>query len=116
MTRKAKLLKLFAIGIDVLVPLIVTLSYFPLWVNRSAEATVSGLAIVFALISFIPLIKVIKKRLASPSVWMVWVFIAVILIALNTIIDQAIVISVFGAIANCIGAIIYKIADRIEGE
>lgn len=116
MTRKAKLLKLLAIGIDVLVPLIVTLSYFPLWVNRSAEATVSGLAIVFALISFIPLIKVIKKRLASPSVWMVWVFIAVILIALNTIIDQAIVISVFGAIANCIGAIIYKIADRIEGE
>ena len=116
MNKKAKLLKLLAICIDVLVPLVVTLSYFPLWVNKSAEATVSGIAIIFALISFIPLIKVIKKRLSSPSVWMIWVFIAIILIAINTIIDQAVVIAVFGAVANCIGAVIYKIADRIEGE
>lgn len=111
---KATLLKIGALTLDVGVPLAVTLSYFPLWVQKSSEATVSGLAVVFILLCLIPAMRVIKKRLSSPSAWMIWTFLAVALIMLDSIIDQALVISTFGAIANCIGAALYKIGEKIE--
>ena len=116
MTNKVKgrLLKGGALALDVGVPLAVTLSYFPLWVEKSSEATVSGIAVVFALLSLIPVLRVLKKRMESPAVWMVWTLLAVTLIVLNKIIDQAVVIAVFGAASNSIGAVIYKVGDRIE--
>lgn len=111
---KGKLIKGGALTLDVGVPLAVTFSYFPLWVEKSAETTVSGIAVVFALLSLIPALRVLKKRVASPAAWMVWSCLAVVLIAINTIIDQAVVIAVFGAAANGAGAVIYKVGDRIE--
>ena len=111
---KGKLIKGGALTLDVGVPLAVTLSYFPLWVEKSAETTVSGIAVVFALLSLIPALRVLKKRMASPAAWMVWSLLAVALIALNKIIDQAVVIAVFGAAANGAGAVIYKVGDRVE--
>lgn len=111
---KGKFIKGGALSLDVGVPLAVTLSYFPLWIEKSSEATVSGIAVVFALLSIIPALRVIKKRLVSPAVWMVWTFLAVVLIGINTIIDQAVVIATFGAASNSIGAVIYKTGERIE--
>lgn len=111
---KGKAIKGGALALDVGVPLAVTLSYFPFWVEKSSEATVSGLAVVFVLLSLIPALKVIKKRLSSPSAWMVWSCLAVVLIAINAIIDQALVIAVFGAVSNSAGAVIYKVGDRVE--
>ena len=113
---KGKLIKGGALTLDVGVPLAVTLSYFPLWVQKSAETTVSGIAVVFALLSLIPVLRVLKKRMKSPAAWMVWTVLAVVLIAINTIIDQAIVVAVFGAAANGVGAVIYKVGDRIENK
>lgn len=113
---KGKAIKGGAFALDVGVPLAVTLSYFPFWVEKSSEATVSGLAVVFVLLSLIPALKVIKKRLSSPSAWMVWTCLAVVLIAINAIIDQALVIAVFGAASNGAGALIYKAGERIENK
>jgi len=70
--------------------------------------------VVFALLSLIPALRVLKKCVASPAAWMVWTCLAGILIAINTIIDQAVVIAVFGAAANGAGAAIYKVGERIE--
>ncbi|MBR2474727.1 MAG: hypothetical protein IKB51_06870 [Clostridia bacterium] len=111
---KGKLIKGGALALDVGVPLAVTLSYFPLWVEKSAETTVSGIAVVFALLSIIPALRVLKNRVSSPAAWMVWTCLAGILIAINTIIDQAVVIAVFGAISNGAGAAVYKVGERIE--
>ena len=111
---KGKLIKGGALIIDVGVPLTVTLSYFPLWVERSSEATVSGIAIVLALLSVIPALRAFKNLVKSPAAWMIWTILAIVLIAINTIIDQAIVVAVFGAVSNGIGAVIYKIGERIE--
>lgn len=113
-SAKGKLIKCGALTLDVGVPLAVTLSYFPLWVQKSSEATVSGIAVVFALLSLIPALRVLKKRMESPAAWMIWSLLAVALIALNKIIDQAVVIAVFGAASNSIGAVVYKVGDRVE--
>jgi hypothetical protein len=111
---KGKLIKGGALALDVGVPLAVTLSYFPLWVEKSSEATISGLAVVFALLSIIPMIRVIKKHLGSPAAWMIWSTLAVLLLAISQIIDQAIVISIFGAASNGVGAAVYKVGEKIE--
>jgi hypothetical protein len=111
---KGKLIKGGALTLDVGVPLAVTLSYFPLWVNKSSEATISGLAVVFVLLSIIPAIKMLRKNIESPAAWMVWSVLAVVLISINQIIDQAIVISIFGAASNGVGAAVYKVGEKIE--
>lgn len=111
---KGKLIKDGALTLDVGVPLAVTLSYFPLWVQKSAETTVSGIAVVFALLSIIPLFRTLKRGSKTPSMWLIWCCVAALLYAVSLIINQALVIAVCGAIANCIGAVIYRCGERIE--
>ena len=112
---KGKIFKASAVTLDVLVPLIATLTQFPVWVEKSSEATVSGLLIIFAFLSCLPFLKQIKAFFKSPSVWILWVVLLVLFICLRNIIDQMIVVCFFGAIANAIGAGLYK-AGEIIGE
>ena len=51
---KRQALKALALAIDVGGPLVATMTQFPLWIERSAEATVSGLFVVFAILSAVP--------------------------------------------------------------
>lgn len=113
---KGKILKIFAIAIDVGAPLAATMSQFPVWVDRSAGATVSGLFVLFAFLSAIPFIKQIKAYFKSPSAWLMWLIIFVALIALREIIDEMLVICAIGALANLIGTGIYKIGDHYDRE
>ena len=108
---KRKLVKCLAVGIDVGAPLIATLSQFPLWMERSSEATVSGLCVVFALLSAVPLFKYFKKLIESPSAPIMWGLILCFLYALRAIVDEMIVISFVGFVANVIGWGIFKAAD-----
>lgn len=113
---KGKLIKGGALALDVGVPLAVTLSYFPLWVEKSAETTVSGLAVVFILLSIIPALRILKNVIKTPSAPMIWTAVALMLIGLNKIIDQAMVIAVCGAASNGIGSLIYKSGEKIESK
>ena len=51
---KGNILKAIAVTIDVSVPLAATLTQFPLWVEKSSEATMSGLFLIFAFLSCLP--------------------------------------------------------------
>ena len=110
---KGNILKAIAVTIDVSVPLVATLTQFPLWVEKSSEATMSGLFLIFAFISCLPFIKQIKAYFRSPSVWVVWVVLLVLFVCLRNIIDEMVVVCFFGAIANVIGAGIYKLGNII---
>ena len=118
MTNKTKgrILKVIALTIDVSVPLAATLSQFPLWVEKSPEATMSGLFILFAFLSCLPFIKQIKDYFRSPSIWVVWVVLLVLFICLRSIIDQMVVVCFFGAVSNVIGAGIYKLGNTIANK
>lgn len=111
---KGKIIKTTALVVDVAAPLAATLSQFPVWVDKSSTATVSGLFVVFALLSAIPLIRVIKQYLKSPAAWLVWTVITVFVIALRNIIDQMFIICLVGLVANLLGAGLHKIAEKVE--
>jgi hypothetical protein len=113
-TTKGKIFKISALVLDVGAPLAATVSQFPVWVDRSAGATVSGLFVLFALLSAIPFFKQIKAYFKSPSVWVMWCIILVALVALRAIIDEMIVICLIGAAANDIGAGLYKLGDHFD--
>ena len=108
---KRKILKVCAVCISVGAPLIATLTQFPLWIERSSEATISGIFVLFALLSSVPLFKYFTRLVKSPAAPLVWGVILVSLYALRTIVDEMIVISIAGLVSNCIGWIMFKIAD-----
>ena len=117
MTKSAlgRVIKGSAIALDVAAPMIATLTQFPIWVERSSDATVSGLFLLFALLSSIPFLKQIKEFIKSPSVWILWIVIFSILIVLRNIMDEMIIVCFVGMISNLIGAGIYKLG-KIVGE
>lgn len=113
-TTKGKILKISALVLDVGTPLAATMTQFPMWINRSAGATVSGTFVLFALLSAIPFFKQIKAFFKSPSVWVMWIIMFVVLVVLREIIDEMVIICFAGALANIMGAALYKIGERFE--
>lgn len=109
---KRKVLKSLALTIDVVAPFIATLTQFPLWIERSAGATVSGLCVLFVILSTVPLMKHFKRFLHSPSAPIMWGVMFAMLLALNAIIEEMILISFVGLIANLIGWVLFKIAGN----
>lgn len=118
MTNKSKgaILKGVAVSVDVFVPLAATLTQFPLWIEKSSEATISGLFLVFSFISCLPFLKQIKAYFHSPSVWVVWTILLALFVCLRNIIDEMIIVCFFGAIANVIGSGIYKLGNIVENK
>ena len=110
---KGKIIKGTALTIDVLAPLIATLTQFPAWVEASSSATVSGLFLLFALISVLPFINQIKEWLKSPSVTVLWCVFFVLVALLRNIIDQMWIICLVGAVSNGVGAVIYKVGNSV---
>lgn len=110
---KGNILKALAVTVDVSVPFAATLTQFPIWVEKSSEATMSGLFLVFAFLSCLPFIKQIKAYFRSPSVWVVWMVLLVLFVCLRNIIDEMLVVCFFGTIANVVGAGIYKIGNAV---
>ncbi len=94
-------------------PAVVTLCYFPLWVEKSSSATLSGLSLIMILVSIIPLFRILKNHLSSPSAPIVWVLICGFCLAFRSIIDQMLVISFVGGISSIAGFIIFKARDKM---
>lgn len=113
---KGNILKVIAIVLDVGAPLAATLTQFPVWVEKSAEATFSGIFLILAFVSCLPFIKYIKAYFRSPSVWVVWLVLFVFLFALNNIINEMVVVCFVGLISNSIGAVIYKIGKKMSAK
>lgn len=111
---KGKVIKGAALTIDVAAPLIATICQFPVWVEKSSAATISGIFLVFAFLSFLPFLNQIKTWLKSPSVPVLWCVFLVIFTLLRNIIDQMWFICVVGVISNCAGSLIYKIGNTVE--
>lgn len=109
---KGRVLKISALTIDILAPLVATLTQFPIWIDKSAEATVSGVAMLLVFFSCIPALKYIKAFIKSPSVPIVWLVVFVMLTMLSNIIDQMIVVAFIGVISNTIGTVLYKMGEK----
>ena len=113
---KAKLIKGGALMLDVGAPLIATFTQFPVWVERSAEATVSGMFLMFAILCSVPLLKSAGNLLKSPSAPIIWGLMLAVLVSLRNIVDEMIVISFVGLVSNVVGLGLYKIGDGLEAK
>ena len=115
MTRQTKgnLLKCASLGLDVGAPLVATLTQFPAMVERSAGSTVSGLFVMLALLSGIPLLKQFGKMIKTPSMPFVWLIAFALLLCLRSIVDELIIVCAVGALSNSAGAVMYKCGERI---
>jgi hypothetical protein len=111
---KGRIIKIVAVTIDIIAPLVATLTQFPVWIEHSAGATVSGVVLILAFLCIIPFFKQITAFLKSPSVPILWLATFTLLTLLNNIIDQMIVVCFVGAISNTIGTFIYKIGDKLD--
>lgn len=113
-STKGFILKTTAIVIDVAVPIVATLTQFPLWVEHSAEATMSGVCLVLIGLSVIPFFKVLKEYFKSPSSWVIFGLIFMFLLLLRSILDQMLIVSFAGFVANIIGAALYGIGNNLQ--
>lgn len=106
------ILMLLGLLISVGTPAAVTLSYFPLWQSEGSGTVLSGFALFLILICAIPIFKLLKKILATPSAPLVWLIIFIFFMLFSRIAEEVTVISFFGAISNLVGALLFKIARR----
>ena len=110
---KGKAIHGAALTIDVAAPLIATICQFPVWVDKSSSATISGLFLMFAFLSCIPFLGQIKAYLKSPSVPVLWFVFLIMFTVLRNIIDQMWFICLIGVISNSVGSIVYKAGTAI---
>ena len=111
-----KWLALTALGaaVSVLPPMLAVLAYFPAWVAEGGEAVLSGFTAFLLIIAALPIFRTMKKLLASPSAWVMWLIAFLVFLLLSNIASEMTVISFVGLIANVIGAIIFRLAKRYK--
>lgn len=109
MSRKRRaLFTLLGLLFSILPPLLVTLSYFPLFRAAGAGALLSGTALLLLLLCALPLLRLIARRLASPSVWQLWLLAFILFFLLSRIARQVTVISFYGFLGNLIGSFFFR--------
>ena len=113
-TNVAKLLRAVAVIIDIVAPLVAIFVQFPIWVDRSSGATVSGLAVLLLVIAAIPLKNKIMQWLKSPSIPVLWAVLFFASVIIVKILNEVIVIAFVGMVANLIGAAIDAIALFVD--
>ena len=97
-------------------PIATACTQFPIWVQKSDEATISGLVLVVLFIACIPFYKYIKNYMKSPSAAVVWTALAVVFTLMQQIINQMLIVTYVAAGANIVGTGMYKIGDYIKAK
>ena len=110
------LLYAIALILSVGAPAGATLYCFPIWQAEGGGAMLSGLALFLLIICAVPLVKLIRQVLASPSAPIVWLLIFLFFFLFKRIAAEITFISLVGAISNFIGAILFKIAKIKRAE
>ncbi len=95
-------------------PAVVTLCYFPLWVEKSSSATLSGLSLILILVSIIPIFRILKEHISSPSAPIIWILVCLFCFAFKSIIEQVLVISFVGAVSSLAGMLAFWARDKGE--
>lgn len=111
---KGTIVRGVATTVSVGAPLAATISQFPIWVNESSEATVSGCFLVLAFLCCIPFIRQIREYMKSPSAPVMWAVFLVMFIILKNIISQMVIVCAVGLFANLIGTGLFKLGDHIK--
>lgn len=106
-------LRLIGIMLSVIPPAVATLEFFPLWLS-GGETTLSAVSLVLLLFSAIPIFRLFKKHLHSPSPFMLWF---VLWLALRMFLPIAAAIETIALVAfptSLLGAVCFRLAKKRE--
>jgi hypothetical protein len=107
---KSVLLYLSGLALSCIPVIIATLSYFPLWKSEGGGRVVSGGVLLLCLLAIVPLIRTVKRLIASPAAHTLWFIIFVLFFALSKIADEMTVIAFVGFVSNLLGALLFKLS------
>ena len=115
--RKIKPFILRAIGLILCtVPVFMAvISYFPLWREAGDGRLLSGGALLLVILAWVPFFRFIKRLIASPSAYMMWLIIFIAFFMLSRIAEEMTVISFVGFVGNALGAVCFKLS-KLSGE
>ena len=104
------------IAFSVLPPALAIILYFPVWVARGGEYTLSGIAVLLMLVAFVPIFKLVRRLFESPSGWAIWLVIFILFFLVSRIADEMITVSFIGLVGNILGAVMFRISRRFGGD
>ena len=81
-------------------PLAATLSCFPLWRTRGAQAVLAGGTLLLLALCALPLWKSLRAYLRSPSVWVLWLLLLLFFLLVQSIATEMSMICLFGLFGN----------------
>lgn len=100
--------------ISILAPLVAAATQFPVWTENVDRGQIGGMFVFVALLCMIPLFNHLKIALKSPSSCLLWTIIFVCTWALSKIIQQLIIVSLVGTVANYVGALLCGIGNYLR--
>ena len=100
----------------ILPPALATLCYFPVWKMQGSGYTVAGGCILLGVLCLMPLYKHLKRLLASPSSYVMWLMIFILFFVASKIADEMTVIAFVGFLGNLLGGIAFRIRKRLKEE
>ena len=109
------LLRVLGILLCVLPPAISTLSFFPIWMADSKTA-VSALTVILLCLAALPLFRLIKSHLRSPSAWMIWLALWGFLFAFRPIAPAIETIALISFPTSMLGALCFRIGAHLDGK
>ena len=107
------LFRILGILFCVLPPAISTLSFFPIWMADSKTA-VSALTVILLALSALPLFRILKAHLRSPSAWMIWLVLWGFLFAFRPIAPAIETIALISFPTSLLGAVCFRVSGRFE--
>lgn len=90
------------------------LCYFPVWVAEGGEGIIPGVTVLLLTLAALPLWRLIRRALASLASYTLWLIAFLVFLCLSRIADEMTVISFVGFVGNALGAIVFRIADRLK--
>ena len=109
------LLRILGIALCVLPPAISTLEFFPLWLSDGKSA-LSALSLMLLLLSALPLFRIVKRHLRSPSLWMLWLILWGVLEVFLPILSAVKTIALVSFPTGLLGALFFRLAKRSEAK
>ena len=113
---KSVTLYLSGLALATIPPILAIITYFPLWRERSTASLLSGGTLLLVMIASVPLYKVLKEHLSSPSAPTVWVLIFISFYTVRSIVDEMVVISFVGLVSNLIASLFFKAAKKRKAD
>lgn len=93
-------------------PAAATLAYFPLWHKMGESYVLSGVVVLLLCVCAIPLLRLVKSLLRSPTAYVIWLIVFLAFLAISRVADEITVIAFVGFIGNLAGTVLFALAGR----